>query len=117
MVLKRPSAFLDSGNSQRVDSEAFLFPQRVGSNKLVFDFFFELSAVEFVAVQTKFFDYADNQILLFLDNVTDSGVVDSRVDKALHHGTALVVFNVPFPSLCGHAIIFAETLLSKISQR
>jgi hypothetical protein len=38
------------------------------------------------------------------------------VHIALHHGTAFIVLDVAFPSLCGHAVVFAEALLAEVPE-
>lgn len=59
----------------------------------------------------------NNELLLSLDDFADFGVVDGGMHIALHHGSPLIVLNVPFPSLRRHLAVFAEALLSEVSQR
>lgn len=48
------------------------------------------------------FDLVDQTLLLLLDHARDVEVVDELVDHALHQCAALVVFDVPGPSVRAH---------------
>lgn len=53
---------------------------------------------------------------MLFDDVADSGIVDGGMDVALHHCAALVIFDVAFPALGGHAVVLAEALLAEVAQ-
>ena len=67
-------------------------------------------------VDRQLLDLLDDKLLLFFDNVAYPRVVDGWMNKTLHHGSSLVVFDVAFPSLRRHSAVFAKALFPEIPQ-
>ena len=116
MILPSPTAFLDSRNIQRINSKAFFLALSIGPEVRVFNHFLKCFPIKSVIVDRQFLDLLDDELLLFFDDVAYPRVVDGWMDKALHHGSSLVVFDVAFPSLRRHPAVLAEALLSEITQ-
>lgn len=116
MVLPSPSAFFDSWNIHWIYSEGFLLAKWISSRIRLTNHTLEFVTVKLVIVYRQFFDLLDYELFLLFDYVAYFGVVYCWVDKTLHHGSSFVVFYISFPSFRWHPALFAETLLSKISQ-
>lgn len=61
------------------------------------------------------YDYK-GESYLFLDFYCgrDAAIVDIFIDVALHHSAAVIVFDVPFPSLLLHLALLIEALLPEV---
>lgn len=69
-----------------------------------------------LVIDGKLFNFGDQELFLFFNDLTDSGVVDGGVYKALHHGSSFIILDIALPSFCGHPTVFAEPLLSEVAQ-
>jgi hypothetical protein len=67
-------------------------------------------------VQRELLYFLNNKLFLFFNDLTDSGVVDGRMNMAFHHCSSLIVLDIPLPSIRAHPAIFTETLLSKVAK-
>ena len=116
MIIPSPSTFFYPWNIKWIDSKNFFFTLWIFSDKrYILNFLLKLFAIKFMTIKGKLLNFAHNEFLLLFYNLTNSGIVNGRMNEAFHHGSSLIIFDIAFPSLCRHTTIFAETLLSEIA--
>ena len=114
MVVPCPASLRHSWDEHGVDSKMLIFSVTIFVHISLGEFLKFLSVI-FHLIEWQFFDLANHELFLLLDDFAHSGVIDCGMHVALHHRSSFVVFDIAFPSIRAHPAIFAEPLFPKVS--
>jgi len=116
VVLPSPSTFFDSRNIHRVYPKVLLLSLGIFSRERLSHHLFKLITIIFVIIDGKLFNFLNNELLLFFNDVTDLWIVYGWMHKALHHRSSFIILDISFPSFRRHSAFFTKALFSEVAQ-